>query len=250
MPVDDSGPALPRRPVREVVSKFIHDSKIFLRYLLEKKSLKAPLNRLNDLFDTVVDSPTDRLKRVLQKETEGNAFLEKIGKELQSELEQRRVTGDRAQLLDEIAERASTYYAALWATCSREERLLLSQLARHRLMNGNDRQNVRRLIARGLVVRRPNLETMNESFRLFVLGVSEPELEKFERDMSSASTWMRVRVPATIILFGVIVFFFASQKDLLNTTSALLTGLAAGLPALAKLVGMIGARRSASQGSS
>jgi hypothetical protein len=255
-PVGDSKPRQRTEPIppgdrmRAIASTFFEDSRVFWRYLSRERSLKAPLIRLNNLLQTVVDSPNDHLKHLLQKETEGNLFLEKIRDELQSDLDQRRVTGDRAQLLDEIAERASTYYAALWATCCREERLLLSQLAKHRLLNGNDRQNVRRLIARGLVVRRPNLETMNESFRLFVLGVSEPELEKFERDMSSASTWMRVRVPATIILFGVIVFFFASQKDLLNTTSALLTGLAAGLPALAKLVGMIGARRSASQGSS
>ncbi|HEV7425012.1 MAG TPA: hypothetical protein VGQ46_01495 [Thermoanaerobaculia bacterium] len=39
------------------------------------------------------------------------------------------------------------------------------------------------------------------------------------------------------------VIFFASQKDLLNVTTGVVTGLAAGLPAIAKLVGLITQRR-------
>jgi hypothetical protein len=191
----------------------------------------------------------ERLQAELAEETKGHSFLEKIRDELRDDIAQDRIV-DSAQLLDEIAERASAYYATLWATCSREEQLLLAQLARHGLMNGSDRRSVRRLIVRGLVVRNPNLQTMNDSFRIFVCSASGlSDLQKYEEEESSASTWTRIRVPAMIILLGIIIFFFSTQKDLLNTTSALVTGLAAGLPALAKLVGMVGARRTSAQAS-
>jgi hypothetical protein len=215
------------------------------------KLVNDSLRRLRSFGDgnATTTALKGRLQAELTEETKGFPFLEKIRAELHDDIVENRIA-DRAQLLDEIAERASAYYSTLWATCSREEQLLLAQLARHGLMNGSDRRSVRRLIVRGLVVRNPNWQTMNDSFRIFVCGASGlSDLQKYEEEESSASTWTRIRVPAMIILLGIIVFFFGTQKDLLNTTSALVTGLAAGLPALAKLVGAVGARRTSAQAS-
>jgi hypothetical protein len=63
----------------------------------------------------------------------------------------------------------------------------------------------------------------------------------------ASGAWERLRIPLGVIIVAVVAFFFATQKDVVNATSAILTGLAAGLPALLKIVGMFTDRRGAAQ---
>jgi hypothetical protein len=40
-----------------------------------------------------------------------------------------------------------------------------------------------------------------------------------------------------------LAFFFATQQELLDSTMAVVTGVTAGLPALAKIIDLLGGRR-------
>jgi hypothetical protein len=178
-------------------------------------------------------------KNWLDKETAYNPFLRRLRDELEP-------GDDRAHLLDEIGERAETYYAGLWGSCRQDDKLLLYQLARNGLANGRNRRTLRRLIARGLVRRDPNLSLFSETFRLYVLGAAQREdLVSRARAEQGASTWDTLRLPFFIVIISFLILLFATQKDLLTTTTALATALTTGLPIIMKLIGVFSEKRGA-----
>lgn len=190
-------------------------------------------------------------KTWLEKETAHNAFLRRLYNELAEEADLYRTLResdsdtDRQRLLDEICERAETYFAGLWSSCRQDEKLLLYQLAHDGLANGRNRRTLRRLIARGLVRRNPNLELFSESFRLYVLTAAEREnIVMIARESRGASTWDSLRLPFFVIIISFLLLLFATQKDMLTTTTALATALTTGLPVLMKLIGVFTERRS------
>ena len=177
-------------------------------------------------------------KNWLEKETAYNPFLRRLREELEPE-------ADRSHLLDEIGERAETYYAGLWSSCRTEEKLLLFQLAHNGLANGRNRRALRRLIARGLVRRGPNIELFSETFRLYVLAAAQREnLVSQAKAEYGNSTWDMLRIPFFVIIIAFLLLLFATQKDLLTTTTALATALTTGLPVIMKLIGVFAERRS------
>ena len=192
----------------------------------------------------LIPSRDEKLKQILDAEVDDRPALQRIGIELRSEIDNHRFIGDRVQLLDEIRERADAYYNALWSTCSVDEQLLLFHLARFGFLNGRNRRMVRRLLARGLVVRTPHLHLFNDSFRAYALANSSRQaVADLERADAADSAWGKIRGPVMAVVVIGFALFFSTQKDLLNTTSALVTGVAAGLPALAKVVGVLTERR-------
>jgi hypothetical protein len=177
----------------------------------------------------------------LRGETEQGAFL----REIREELAPHAATADREQLIDEIRERSNTYYAGLWASCSEDEKILLQQLARDGLLNGKDRKAVRRLLARGLVRRRPNLRLFNETFRLYVLAAAKRDDVPLE-GQEGPSAWDVIRLPLFVVIVSAIILIFATQKDLLNLTTGMVAALTTGLPAIVRLFGLFTERRSSS----
>ena len=175
----------------------------------------------------------------LNRETALNPFLLK----LRPELEQH--SSDLDVLIDEISERAETYYAGLWASCHDEEKLLLYHLAHHGLVNAQNRRVLRRLIARGLVHRDPNLRLFSETFRRYVVTAARNEgLVKRCRATRGPSTWEALRVPFFVIIISFLLFLATTQKDLMTTTTALVTALTTGIPGLMKLISAVAERRS------
>ena len=111
-------------------------------------------------------------------------------------------------VLTEIGIAAEPYYRVLWATCSRDEKLALQQLAEEEVVNPANGHVVERLLASGLVRRTPTFRLMNETFRRFVLQmVSHHDLRAWEREgvelpwISYASSIGSFAVVAAAVLF-------------------------------------------------
>jgi len=203
-------------------------------------------NALHTVSQLTVAAP----KSWLERETAYNSFLRRLFKELETETDLRRTRKesdpdtDQQRMLDELGERAETYFAGLWSSCRDDEKLLLYNLAHNGLANSRGRRVLRRLIARGLVRRNPNLELFSESFRLYVLEAAQREnIVSVAREKTGASTWDSLRVPFFVIIVSFILLLFATQKDMLTTTTALATALTTGLPVLMKLIGIFTERR-------
>jgi len=209
------------------------------RLRLQLRLIKPRLRALIHLFRRTGDerpAAEPLLPEWLFREKRSDAFLRKIVDQVSWK------KYSREETLDEIRERAESYYAVLWASCSPAEKLLLHQLAKQGLVNGKNRKSIRRLIARGLVRRAPNIRVFSETFRRYVLEVANSQ-RLTEMEEQSTGLWNSLRVPIALVTLTIAVIFFASQKDLLNVTTGIVTGLAAGLPAIAKLVGLITERR-------
>jgi hypothetical protein len=146
-------------------------------------------------------------------------------------------------LMDNYGELADGYYRSVWANCSKEEKLLLYQIATHGLANQAARRTLRRLLGRRLVLRDPELRLFSSTFCCFVVGRAAEVEKTCTTAGDEDSAWDRLQLP---LLAGIVIVagvFLATQKDLLNLTTAIATGLTAGLPALTKIVGLVAARR-------
>jgi hypothetical protein len=83
-------------------------------------------------------------------------------------------------------------------------------------------------------------------------GDCSKELEATERENSSRSRERiaapapldSLRLPFFVIIISFLLPLFATQKDMLTTTTALATALTTGLPLLMKLVGAFAEKRS------
>jgi hypothetical protein len=177
--------------------------------------------------------------KLLERECGTDPFLLQIGDELDpfaSALDQR-------QLFEEFGERAESYYRALWASCSRDEKVVLGHLAQDGLVNEKNRRLVRRLMVRGLIRRQPYFRLMNETFRLYVMSPDcRGQVMHLERAVG-ASTWDHLRRPFFAVLVAAAVFFLATQRQLLDSTTAVVGVFTAALPVLLKVADVLGARR-------
>jgi hypothetical protein len=159
------------------------------------------------------------------------------------DLDRHRLQFSDEQILEEFGERAEGYYQALWASCSSEEQLVIEHLAEERLVNEKNRRVIRRLMARGFIRREPNFKLMNETFRRFVISSShKAEVLAIERE-AAPSAWDRLRTPLFTGLAASIIFFLATQQELLDGLAASLTGVTAGLPAILRLLHVFGGNR-------
>lgn len=184
--------------------------------------------------DFIISSP------VLREESGRDPFLRKIAQGV----DMGRHGMGREQLLEELGERAEGYYSAVWESCSRDEKVVLQHLAQEGLVNEKNRRVIRRLMARGLIRRAPNFCLLNESFRRFACSAHcRSQVLAFEQS-AAPSAWDRFRWPFLAVLSASIAFFFATQQQLLDSTLAAVTGLTAGLPAVVKIIDLLGGKRS------
>jgi hypothetical protein len=197
--------------------------------LRQVRDERTPLPRRDHRFN----SP------LLARECADNPVLIQFGRELDPFA----IGLDRRQLLEELGERAEAYYRSLWATCCDDEKLVVGHLAEDGLINEHDRRWVRRLMARGLIRREPVFRLMNETFRRFVLSPAcRREVQELEQ-CTGESPWDRFRRPFFATVAAGVVFFLATQKQLLDGTLAIAASVTAGLPAVAKVLDLMSGRR-------
>lgn len=183
---------------------------------------------------------SDIQSEVLRAECGFNSHLLPIARDL----DRHRHQFSDEQILEEFGERAEGYYQALWSSCPSEEQLVIEHLAEERLVNEKNRRVIRRLMARGFIRREPNFKLMNETFRRFVISSShKAEVLAIERE-AAPSAWDRIRTPLFTGLAASIIFFLATQQELLDGLAASLTGVTAGLPAILRLLQVFGGNRS------
>ena len=134
-----------------------------------------------------------------------------------------------------ILDAAEPYYRSLWELCSREERLVLIQLAQEGLVNPRRVELVRRLARRGLLFFDPRLRLMNESFHRFVRSVETPErIAEWERTTEGMS-WSRLGTPLYALAAVVIAILLFTEQAMITSVLAIVTGAAGTLGSLRSL---------------
>jgi hypothetical protein len=128
-------------------------------------------------------------------------------------------------------------HAAIWDNCSYQEKLVLVQLDKHRLVSPGAAAVAATLLARGLLRRRASgrLDFSATRFRRFVASAQEP----LELELGRAGV-VRRRLPSyavALVLAGVVMFL--SQEELTSRLLGFVTTLAGGLEALRKQVAAV-----------
>ncbi len=171
----------------------------------------------------------------LRRECKPTARLRNIGMEIAAL--PHRADLNREELVLEVLDRARAYYRALWATCSQEEKLALFDLAQDGFVNARS-MVLRRLLEKELILRDPDLQLMNKSFRRFVR--ESESLEKVSSLWEGAwSPWPAVRRTLIGGVSVVALIVFLTQPQLLNVSMAFIGAISAGIPALLNLVNLI-----------
>jgi hypothetical protein len=149
----------------------------------------------------------------------------------------------RAQVADELADRAAPVYRRCWDACSQDEKLMLAHMAQEGWANASARHVVRALLGRGLLQKDPELRLMNETFGAFVrsraCGVDVQRLES----STDQSTWDQLRMPMSLGVVGASFFLLTTQQELYNTILGITTSAAVSVPTLVRAVSMLAGRR-------
>jgi hypothetical protein len=100
---------------------------------------------------------------------------------------------------------------------------VLGHLAEEGLVNAKNRRIVRRLMARGLIQRAPNLCLLNETFRRFVASrVCREQVLTLEQ-AAGRSAWDRFHWPFSAALAACAAVILVTQQELLDSTLAPVT---------------------------
>jgi hypothetical protein len=171
------------------------------------------------------------LYKELMTECAPRASLQEIGRRIANRFDFDNSSTD--ELVREVLVQARTYYRLIWESCSANEKVTLTHLAEDGFLSVND-PDIERLVRRGLIVRQREVRLMNESFRQFVLehGRSDKEVVFTEGQARKTSSWQYTKVALSVVVVGIMVFLFATQRDLYNSTLVTLTSIAAGVPAV------------------
>ncbi len=175
------------------------------------------------------------LLSVILRECDHTAHLRRFGEELLA-VWPTLISADDEEIIETLLERADSYYRVVWDTCTKEERLVLFQLAKDGWANSKNAPAIQQLLRRKLVSSDSGYQLMNESFRRFIRRAQDPEeIAAWERD-ERASTWHGVKVvlgTASIFVGG---WLFYSQQDILKASVGYLAAVGAAGTAILGII--------------
>jgi hypothetical protein len=125
----------------------------------------------------------------------------------------------------------------LWQKRTRDEQMVLVQIARERFANPYQRPIVRQLLQDGLVRLAPDLQPSSEEFEKFLRGKEqklEAQIKKWEEN-TGAWSWRYGRLILGASVIGVLFFLVATQPGLQSSVTAIATSIAGVLTAGSKL---------------
>jgi hypothetical protein len=137
---------------------------------------------------------------------------------------------------------ADETFESIWSSTSRAERLMLFQIARDGLANRRPANILRRLLVRNLVHFAPQLEFKLPEFETFVHKAARREGISDDESAATPPHWQPLKIALALLAGAAIILLLATQKDLINSTGAAITLLAAGIPVILRLVGLISGR--------
>lgn len=175
--------------------------------------------------------------------------LEDERKTTQKELESRRAQLERIEdlhgayrtllteehVITRIGAEARLHYRFLWAQCTRDQRLVLVQLAHHGLVNPKYDGWVLDLMQKGLIVRAPDIRLMNRSFERFVQQETRrSQILEWQEELGP-NAWGVLKWILPFPLLALAGFLFITQRDAVSNAAGVLVALASLTPVVFNL---------------
>lgn len=140
------------------------------------------------------------------------------------------------QIMQILSDRAQRYYHALWNTFSQSEKFALYYVVKDGFIS-SENPDILHLMMRNIIVRNPELRVMNVTFHKFILAKST-SIDIVAWKKEARSTWNTTKTPFLTILIGIALFIFITQREVFNSTIAIVSAFTAALPAVFKLLGL------------
>jgi hypothetical protein len=174
------------------------------------------------------------VRRVVQ-ECDHTAQLRKIGATI-LRTQHKKAGLSREKLIQELLDRADSYYRVLWSTCTQDERLVLYQLAQDGWANPKNELAIQHLQRRRLVTLAPGLRIMNESFRQFVRSSQyHEEIVSWERE-GEQSVWRYLKLSLGILAVAAAAWLLYSQQQFFNAVLGYIGAIGAATGVVFKLL--------------
>ena len=172
----------------------------------------------------------------IRRECAGTRQLQVVGKQLLTEISPAAYeTFTREKVTSKVGLLARPYYQAIWGATTEDEKVVLGQLATEGLVNPANRAVVLGLMYRGLIVRGPELQLMNDSFAEFIRGTVRPSRLLAWESEESTNLWTILRwlLPLPLLLLG--GFLFITQPEAVSGIIGLVLAAASVLPTVSNL---------------
>jgi hypothetical protein len=160
-------------------------------------------------------------------------FLNKYKDQFRDNVKENK-TEDKILMIQSLSEQS---YAQIWASLTKEEKIVVYDLAADGLVNTANIMPLSMLVNKGLLLHKDGVLTMmNSSFRNFVLTVvNAGELRKLEKEANAEASWSDYKYPVLITLGGLVYFALSSSPEKFGNVLPLVSGLMAGIPTVLKL---------------
>jgi hypothetical protein len=137
---------------------------------------------------------------------------------------------------------AGNLYINIWRSLSSDEKFVLYDLALDGLVNITNTVAVSMLINKGLIVEEEgHLHIFNRSFRHFIVSsVDDKEIAHLQAMNKRHSNWSNLQGPLLLVVLATFIFLAIAQEGLYSKIIGVVTGIAAGIPALLKLLSVVG----------
>lgn len=217
-----------------------------LMYTILNDSSVIVLPLIKNKYETTA-AKNNLLKLYIDKETRYTKFLRR----LRTELIQYDVYPEPTSFIEDkvslkIQSFANNFYMGIWHSLSSDERYILYDLALDGLVNISDTFSLGLLMNKRLITEEEGiLHIFNSSFRNFILSsVDEKEIAHLQMLHKKHSNWNNLKVPLLIIVMVVFIFLAIAQEGLYSRMVGIITSIAAGIPALLKLLSLLGTQNS------
>ena len=193
-----------------------------------------PVTEIRKLLEERTGEKASDLERLVLDECSLTPWLLSIAKSVILQLPPR-TTPAPENVLFEIGVAAEPFYRAIWAGCSKDEKLVLRQLAEESVVNPRNAGITAQLLRSGIVRRDPTFRIMNQTFRRFVLhdlqsdGLLAWEHEGVRLPWSSIATTM---LTVALSLIGVLLL---TWQQLVDAWIGYVPALAPAVPTVLKL---------------
>ncbi|MEO9481869.1 MAG: hypothetical protein ABJG47_00395 [Ekhidna sp.] len=147
---------------------------------------------------------------------------------------------DKEDIILRIQLLAESYYLGLWNTLSKEEKYIIYDLAKDRFVNINNKNGIRSLLEKGLLIYDNELSIMNESFTNFVLSIiKKEEALKMEKEVRDKGAWSTISSVLVLAVIGVFAFLFLGNPDFFQNFNALISVFIAIIGMVPRLGGIL-----------
>ncbi|MCB2222220.1 MAG: cache domain-containing protein [Bacteroidetes bacterium] len=133
--------------------------------------------------------------------------------------------------------RMEPHYFYIWNNLNSMEKMILFDLADDGMLNLKNKIRINKLIARGLIVRKPFPQLFDETFRLFIkYSVNPDETKMLEHKLSRQGKWRSMRYLILLILIPIAGFIFIAQGTSIEKVIGIFTGVLALFSGLMRLL--------------